>query len=555
MAAKLVFLLALCLSSASASSNVTWPRQLGEVDVVEDVCNRIGHGFCQTSLNMPTGVTMSYKDACTNNVCSWSCGRESCTHNCCSWTSQACTNKCCCWGFLKCGCSKSKCGQICVNKPEFGCSKSKCGETCVDIPCTGASKQHCGETCVKVPNALHIDWEDVSPCDHFGLGSLVDTAEKTCSCLGKLKGFLEQASEFDSEPSAKALTAASEMFACLVKNGFDVQTNKPAVVQQLTAGDDYVIRAAPVGLELYTSMSVAIGACVGGGACHLIHGVLLDYFKSAAQDVGAGFKNFVETFVLTGLLQPLVTALEVPQMLANDLPQALHCEANATEAAFKKLQMKIEVVKDFFQNLKSKVENIQKQSQKTLDALDGVLEALDSSVTAVVEHLQEGKVPLLDAVKQISDLREVKDLFDSLENLKAEAAGVKERAEELDGLKMELKDLGTADDCGLSDLLDDLKEIPSLKDWVAAPTRMMEALDINANSVQAGIVSYNQWADLNVELPCSKMERWESSLLGHTVSADIPKFYSCDLSYKLPLPNEHIPYLRIKDAAKALAAV
>ena len=159
MAAKLVFLVALCLSSASASSNVTWPRQLGAVDVVEDVCNRIGHGFCQTSLNMPTGVTMSYKDACTNNVCSWSCGQESCTHNCCSWTSQACTNKCCCWGFLKCGCSKSKCGQICVNKPEFGCSKSKCGETCVDIPCTGASKQHCGETCVKVPNALHIDWK------------------------------------------------------------------------------------------------------------------------------------------------------------------------------------------------------------------------------------------------------------------------------------------------------------------------------------------------------------------------------------------------------------
>ena len=36
-----------------------------------------------------------------------------------------------------------------------------------------------------------------------------------------------------------------------------------------------------------------------------------------------------------------------------------------------------------------------------------------------------------------------KDLFDSLENLKAEAAGVKERAEELDGLKMELKDFSS----------------------------------------------------------------------------------------------------------------
>ncbi|CAE7748503.1 unnamed protein product, partial [Symbiodinium necroappetens] len=363
MAAKLVCLVAFSVSSASASSDVTWPRQLGGVDVVEEVCNRIGRGFCQTSLHMPTGATMSYKDACTNNVC---------VHE-----------------------------QVLL----LGFPEVRCGETCVDIPCTGASKQHCGETCVK------------------------------------------------------ALTAASEMFACLVKNGFDVQTNKPAVVQQLTAGDDYVIQAAPVDLELYTSMSVAIGACVGGGACHLIHGVLLDYFKSAAKDLGAGFKAFVETFVLTGLLQPLVTASEV------------------------------------------------------------------------------------------------KDLFASLENLKAEAAGVKKRAEELDGLKMELKDLGTADNCGLNDLLDNLKEIPSLKDWVAAPTRLMEALDINANSVQAGVVSYNQWADFNVELPCSKMERWESSLLGHTVSADIPKFFACDFSYKLPLPNEHIPYLRIKDAAKALAAV
>ena len=64
-------------------------------------------------------------------------------------------------------------------------------------------------------------------------------------------------------------------------------------MQQLTAGDDYVIRAAPVGLELYTSMSVAIGACVGGGACHLIHGVLLDYFKSAAQD--SSFRHFLDS--------------------------------------------------------------------------------------------------------------------------------------------------------------------------------------------------------------------------------------------------------------------
>lgn len=37
------------------------------------------------------------------------------------------------------------------------------------------------------------------------------------------------------------------------------------------------------------------------------------------------------------------------------------------------------------------VESIQNQLQKTLRALDGVLDAADNSVTAVVEHLQKGK--------------------------------------------------------------------------------------------------------------------------------------------------------------------
>ena len=97
--------------------------------------------------------------------------------------------------------------------------------------------------------------------------------------------------------------------------------------------------------------------------------------------------------------------------------------------------MKIEVVKDFFQNLKSKalrlvsglgalklglralglgpcqVENIQKQSQKTLDALDGVLEALDSSVTAVVEHLQEGKAKCREGLGFLNPPSRIRDDF------------------------------------------------------------------------------------------------------------------------------------------------
>lgn len=150
-------LVLLTFSAKAYGGNVSSPRQLGGVDVVEDVCKSIGNNLCGTSLRFPTGATMTYKQSCTARVCTWSCGQESCTYNCCSWTSKACTYKCCCWGFLKCGCSK-RCGELCVNKPEFGCSRQRCGETCVDIPCSGRSRKHCGEICANVPEALRIDW-------------------------------------------------------------------------------------------------------------------------------------------------------------------------------------------------------------------------------------------------------------------------------------------------------------------------------------------------------------------------------------------------------------
>lgn len=50
------------------------------------------------------------------------------------------------------------------------------------------------------------------------------------------------------------------------------------------------------------------------------------------------------------------------------------------------------------------------------------------------------EVPLVDAVKQIKDLAEVKELLNALSQLKAEVADVKKRAEELDDLKMSLQD-------------------------------------------------------------------------------------------------------------------
>lgn len=102
------------------------------------------------------------------------------------------------------------------------------------------------------------------------------------------------------------------------------------MVHKLTSGDDYVLQAPPVDLALYSSMSAAVAACVGG-ACHLIHQVLLGYFKSAAKDVTEGLKSFLQSLVLS-LVGPLAAASEVPRMLAEDLNSTLQCKAQEAEA-------------------------------------------------------------------------------------------------------------------------------------------------------------------------------------------------------------------------------
>ena len=389
------------------------PRHLDD-GVLQKVCSRADlASVCSKTIRIPTGATVSYKDACTTNVCTWSCGQK-CTNNCCTWSEKSCTNKCCCWGFLKCGCSKNKCGEVCVNVPHFGCSKPKCGETCVDIPCSGASSQHCGETCVQVPDTLHIDWKDVSPCSHFtGLGTLLQTARATCSCLGGLSDFISShvADYQQADPSVTALQAAANMVSCLVKEGFHMQSNKESVVNSLVSGNDYIIQASPVDLDLYLTLAGAVASCAVGGACQLIVTSLTDYFKTVAEEVGTGFNSFLDTSILQSVLEPLESAAELPQVFAEALPSSLSCLADSEQAAYLQLQTSVKELAHWFQELKKDVKTLREQGLQTKEAISKAINAVSGKVTTIVEELQEGKVPLLDSVKQISDLSEVQNFF------------------------------------------------------------------------------------------------------------------------------------------------
>ena len=116
-----------------------------------------------------------------------------------------------------------------------------------------------------------------------------------------------------------------------------------------------------------------------------MHTPLLDYFKSAATDVGAGFNDFLEMFVVNSLLDPGAAAADVPEMLAKDVSLSRQCGANATAQAFRDAKQKAEEVKDLFANLKQQV-------QTTIDAAGSLVDALDNSMTGVVEKRRRCRI-------------------------------------------------------------------------------------------------------------------------------------------------------------------
>jgi hypothetical protein len=66
----------------------------------------------------------------------------------------------------------------------------------------------------------------------------------------------------------------------------------------------------------------------------------------------------------------------------------------------------------------------------------------------------------------------------------------------------------------------------------------------------AGVASYNRWVEVDLQLPCSRMKTADFEVAGiKATSVDYPEFYACSWAKKVPLPNEHIPYLRLPKLA------
>lgn len=72
------------------------------------------------------------------------------------------------------------------------------------------------------------------------------------------------------------------------------------------------------------------------------------------------------------------------------------------------------------------------------------------------------------------------------------------------------------------------------------------SVEVDHNTLQAGVATYTNDFFIKLELPCSKEVTKKFSLGPFSEKKRYPEFYSCLYAKLVPLPNEHIPYLRIR---------
>lgn len=63
----------------------------------------------------------------------------------------------------------------------------------------------------------------------------------------------------------------------------------------------------------------------------------------------------------------------------------------------------------------------------------------------------------------------------------------------------------------------------------------------------SGIVSYNRWTELSMDVPCMKKARSKFELSGFKTFYDSRQFYSCKFGpQQIPWPDHYIPYIKFR---------
>ena len=516
----------------------------GGSGVVEQVCNSVRFAadrLCSTSVKIPVSASVETRRACTNKCCSYSCGQQRCTTKFCTWN---CGQKKCLFG-------------ACVNIPCSGRSKQHCGEACVDIPCTGCVSR-CGQICTNIPHALRIRYDEQTLCDLIPVASMAADAARLCPCLKELSGLRNLKSG-----SADFIRVAGAVLECFVDAGLKPESTRDAVVATLESSNDYIIMAPEVGLELYASLTAAIAGCVSSGTtCDAIGGVLFSYLEDVVEKVADEFGDFWSELFVDRVYTPIrsqfdelmSTVRELPTRLATEL-ETCTAEVRLPRDLLRNVERNFERIADAGEGAIEEAEEFREKISGFIDSFKAALAKVSSDYPELIaEAVEDGKIPSFeDPIELITKVKEIEssaqDFKEFADTIKSSFMDIQSLVGTLQELKAQLR--AAAEECTsafdrvVGDLEAQMEKFPDILESILD-------LDIDANTVQAGIVSYQMSLRVSVNLPCSRMKRKSFKIGSLTaVSTDFPEFYACPYSTTVPLPNRHIPYMRLKNLKRS----
>ncbi|KAI9143492.1 hypothetical protein BKA69DRAFT_1036945 [Paraphysoderma sedebokerense] len=454
------------------------------------------------------------------------------------------------------------------------------------------------ETWIDTPCGLTIETKELKICDRLvsdNVVDFIDRAEATCDCLKPAVKMIEDGA-FDqlstgeiSQGTSTALTSASQAVQCIIDKAFRVEDNRAQVVNGALALTDgwRIIPAEEITLATYTDLAARVTVCAMSGQCESIPTFFLDYFKRSQTLIGDKLKEvFLPSLEKLKQLQQVAKNLEKTldgvswQKTKNDVKRLLDDLCKGEEKCSKvvfgqfwtEFQNTYTILEQASKAWKS-VDGLIEQSKVISKALDKAMDAIDSSDTSVkdliIELVKKGKLAKINAITELlseikkfpkltedisaftKSVKEIPDISKHIENLKtittnllntqwltqpsivqspnSNAAKIIQSIAFL--LQTDLRGAVLNFESGVRDIRSYITNLPFKNGKL---------------SIASGVASYQRWTEVSFDYPCSTTGNKCFELAGYKECMNYPKFYRCNYAKRIPLPNHHIPFLKIR---------
>ncbi|KAA8498116.1 hypothetical protein FVE85_5701 [Porphyridium purpureum] len=384
-------------------------------------------------------------------------------------------------------------------------------------------------------------YESKSICSAFPAAqTAIQSARGMCECLPEAFDALSEIKA--NSVTADTIQAAVSTHACLIENGFNVQHNRAERLREEQNDQDYIILGPELGVDLYAFYLVSAAGCYVGATCEAMITRIISYFNELVSEIGDGLVDTLRDMIQTRIIDRALSSSDgVVAGVERKLAPVESCVRSGSQAVlvFNNVNVQLE---QLCSNL-HKSRQVATRFGSNLDALQETFRSLDRSYREHIQALLGGEgLDVADGVKFLISLDGARSLItdvDKFRSLLAISHG------NIQGVWHGLQNLRVIAGRYESDCISSFAEsfvadnVETILLNAFRNAFSLEYLDIDANTFQAGLLTYNQWFEISMKVPCTRSAKREfrQSVAGvnlFSASLTYPELYLCDYAKRVP---------------------